>query len=280
MIIWVASYPKSGNTWIRSVISAYYYTSNGEFNFDLLKNIHQYPSRLYIKPQVNKPGEVSKLWELSQKEIINSNKNIFLKTHNANLYLDKNKFTSKKSTLGAIYVVRDPRNVISSLKNHYNLKNYDEALKFMTSDRKYIWDTRYKSDFSTFQFLSSWSNHYKSWKNTTDFKVFFVKYEDLEKDIVNTLNKLLKFINNLKNDISEIDKKKLDACIKSTSFNLLKKKENQNGFPENVVDHQNKKIDFFHLGPKNNWEKLLSNKIKSKMSSILHEELKELKYIN
>ena len=280
MIIWVASYPKSGNTWIRSVISAYYYTSNGEFNFDLLKNIHQYPSRLYIKPQVNKPGEVSMLWELSQKEIINSNKNIFLKTHNANLYLDKNKFTSKKSTLGAIYVVRDPRNVISSLKNHYNLKNYDEALKFMTSDRKYIWDTRYKNDYSTFQFLSSWSNHYKSWKNTTDFKVFFVKYEDLEKDIVNTLNKLLKFINNLKNDISEIDKKKLDACIKSTSFNLLKKKENQNGFPENVVDHQNKKIDFFHLGPKNNWEKLLSNKIKSKMSSILHEELKELKYIN
>ena len=42
MIIWIASYPKSGNTYIRSFLSAYYFSKDGEFEFDLLKNIKQF----------------------------------------------------------------------------------------------------------------------------------------------------------------------------------------------------------------------------------------------
>jgi len=49
MIIWIASYPKSGNTWVRSLISAYLYSENGIFNFNLLKKIQQFPSKLYLK---------------------------------------------------------------------------------------------------------------------------------------------------------------------------------------------------------------------------------------
>jgi len=280
MIIWIASYPKSGNTWIRSLISAYYYSKDGKFNFDLLENIHQYPSPIFIKNKIDKPGEVSRFWKSSQEEIIQNNKIIFLKTHNANIFLDENKFTTKKTAAGAIYIVRDPRNVISSLKNHYDLSNYNEAMKFMISDRKYIWDKRYKNDYSGFQFLGSWSNHYKSWKNTNEFKVYFLRYEDLEIDTENTVHKLLKFINTLTNKNIRIDKKKLNNCIKSTSFNLLKKNEIKYGFPENVGDDQNKKINFFHLGPNNNWKSLLPNKIKSVLNDIFEKELKELEYIN
>ena len=45
MIIWIASYPKSGNTWIRSLLSAYLYTDDGNFNFDLLYKIAQFPNK-------------------------------------------------------------------------------------------------------------------------------------------------------------------------------------------------------------------------------------------
>ena len=45
MIIWLASYPKSGNTWVRSLLSAYYYSENGNFSFELLKNIGLYPQK-------------------------------------------------------------------------------------------------------------------------------------------------------------------------------------------------------------------------------------------
>ena len=45
MIIWLASYPKSGNTWLRSLLSAYFFSQNGKFNFKLLKNIKQFSSK-------------------------------------------------------------------------------------------------------------------------------------------------------------------------------------------------------------------------------------------
>ncbi len=49
MIIWLASYPKSGNTWLRSLLASYYYSEDGDFNFNLLKNIDQFPSYDYFK---------------------------------------------------------------------------------------------------------------------------------------------------------------------------------------------------------------------------------------
>ena len=45
MIIWIASYPKSGNTWVRSFISALLNNKEGNFTFDDLINIPQYPIR-------------------------------------------------------------------------------------------------------------------------------------------------------------------------------------------------------------------------------------------
>ena len=49
MIIWIASYPKSGNTWVRSLLSSYLYSNDGIFNFDLLKKIEQFPSKQYFE---------------------------------------------------------------------------------------------------------------------------------------------------------------------------------------------------------------------------------------
>ena len=48
MIIWIASYPKSGNTWVRSLLSTYLHSNDGNFNFNLLKNILKFPSKKYL----------------------------------------------------------------------------------------------------------------------------------------------------------------------------------------------------------------------------------------
>ena len=50
MIIWISSYPKSGNTYLRSFLSAYYFSKDGKFDFYLLLNIHQFPE---IKIKIN-----------------------------------------------------------------------------------------------------------------------------------------------------------------------------------------------------------------------------------
>ena len=254
MIIWIASYPKSGNTWVRSIISSYFFTDTGDFDFNLLKNISLYPGPKYFKNKINKPGEVSLFWESSQKNIVSKEKQTFLKTHNALIALNNRLFTSEKTSLGAIYIVRDPRNILSSLKNHYDFKDYNEAFEFMKNKKKYIWDIRKNNDYSGFQFLGSWQEHYKSWIKNQKFKTLLVKYEDLERDCYSTCLKLIQYILLLKGKESKVDEKKLFRSIESTKFDVLKKKEKDLGFDESIkVNDINK--SFFFLGPENKWQK-------------------------
>ena len=72
MIIWLASYPKSGNTWLRSLLSSYFFTNDGSFNFNILKNIDQFPSAPYFskyKDLFLKPESTSKFWIKEQINI-------------------------------------------------------------------------------------------------------------------------------------------------------------------------------------------------------------------
>ena len=116
MIIWIASYPKSGNTWVRSFLSSYYFTTDGNFNFDLLKNIKQFPSREFFKRKLTSIDEAAENWLAPQREIKLKGKACFLKTHNVYGSYKGKSFTTNEFTLGAINIIRDPRNVITSLK--------------------------------------------------------------------------------------------------------------------------------------------------------------------
>ena len=278
MIIWLASYPKSGNTWVRSLLTAYYYSKNGDFSFELLKNIGLYPQKKYFDIKINKPGEINSYWDISQKKIISKKKKIILKTHNSLLALNGKNFTKPEYTLGIIYIVRDPRNVITSLKNHYDL-DYEQSLDFMLNEKKYIYDIREKNDYSDFHFLSSWSNHYKSWINNNLFKKMVIKYEDLEKNTYETLKNLITYINGIYQVNEKIDEIKINNCIKTTRFEILKHKEKKEGFSENVYSKKTKKkIDFFHLGSKNKWREIVPKKFHEKINNIFKEDLKNLKY--
>jgi len=278
MIIWLASYPKSGNTWARSLLSAYYYSNNGNFNFELLKNIDVYPQQKYFDVKIDKPGEINSYWDISQEKIISKKKIKILKTHNSLLELNGKNFTKPQYTLGIIYIVRDPRNVITSLKNHYDL-DYEQSLDFMLNEKKYIYDIREKNDYADFHFLSSWSNHYKSWINNNLFKKMVIKYEDLENDTFKTLKNLIIYINSLLEVNEKIDEIKINNCIKTTNFEILKHKEKEEGFSENVYSEKTKKkIDFFHLGSKNKWREVVPKEFHEKINNIFREDLKNLKY--
>ena len=85
MIYWIASYPKSGNTWLRILLSCYYYTKHVFYDENSLKNIQQFPEKRYFKQfnyNQNIIGDTTKYWIKAQEKINEDKKLRFFKTHN------------------------------------------------------------------------------------------------------------------------------------------------------------------------------------------------------
>ena len=284
MIFWIASYPKSGNTWLRALISTYFFSKDGTFDDALLKNIDQFPTKQYFKNfnhNKNIAGDTCKYW-IKAQENINLNKSLkFFKTHNIFGKVNNADFTDNQNSIGCIYVVRDPRNVITSLKNHYQLDN-DQAYSWITNEKNYIYNILdfENSGYSDFQFISSWSVNYKSWNVQKKIPIKIIKYEDLLNYTYVVFTDIIKFINKLTNNNQRLDKEKIKKTLRSTSFDSLKKNEMKRGFSEAVFDRvdKNKKVPFFNLGPKNNWKKILDEDLAQKIDKVFENDLKELNY--
>jgi len=281
MIFWIASYPKSGNTWLRALLSSYYFSEDGTFNQKYLKMIDQFPQKSYFKSFNYNPkivSDTSQFWIKAQEKINENNKLNFFKTHNILGSINKTNFTNKKNTLAAIYIVRDPRNIITSIQNHYELSK-DEALKFMLNEKKFIYNYNTKDDFSDFQFISSWEKNYNSWINQKIFPVKIVKYEDLVSKTYDTFRDIVKFIQNNTGIKKNFNHLRAQNSVKSTNFNNMKNIEKNIGFQESVLSkNDSKKIPFFHLGPKNDWKNIFDQNYQKKLNSIFGTNLKELNY--
>ena len=278
MIIWIASYPKSGNTWLRSIITSLLYTTDGIFDFKLIKKIKQFPTRNQFQEftkNFNDINEISKFWLLAQDKINLTEEIKFFKTHNLNCAVNKNSFTNKSHTLGTIYVVRDPRNLVNSIKNHYNKGNDEEAKNFLIS-KKILSRVPKDNEADIATLLGSWSDHYNFWTKRNS-NLLLIKYEDL---ILDTKKELERIIIYLKKFMTvEINPEKIKNILNTTSFDHLKDLENKGLFNENVYDSKKNKIRFFNKGPSNDWTKVLDKKIQDDLEKIFYKEMKELGYI-
>ena len=280
MIIWIASYPKSGNTWLRALLASYYFTNDGSFSLSLLDKIDNFPSDKFFEEyndQFSKVEDTSKYWLKEQEKINKKNKITFLKTHSAICKINGNSFTNKENSIGAIYIVRDPRNVITSISNHYQI-SIEDAFQFMKDEKRGIINKK-DGRYLGFQAVWSWSINQKTWVENNLFPVLVIKYEDLLKETYNTLRKVIEFINKISNSSKIFNESKGKNSIKNTSFEKLQRMENDHGFAEAINKKgTNKKIKFFNLGQKNNYKNLLSQDLIIKMNEFYKEELIKFNY--
>ena len=277
MILWLASYPKSGNTLLRSILATYFFSEDGIFNFNHLYKIGQFPSLIHFENLGIDTSDSNQIYSniiKAQELINNSSKQLkFFKTHSALAKINNNNFTDFKNTLGAIYVIRDPRNVVTSFAHHYQIDS-NEATKCLLNEK--FWN--YKNEKVPKTFLSSWKQNYNSWKQFND-KTLFIKYEDLIKNKKTVLIRVFKFFESLGAKI-ELDMVKLNKVIKSTEFEKMKDMETKETFRESIVDKETgKKRPFFNLGPKNDWKKILSDENREKIEKAFREEMLELGYL-
>ena len=283
MIIWLASYPKSGNTYVRAFLSAYYFSENGQFDFSQISNIEQFPHEKFFKQNVTSIAEASKQWMPIQREINKDKKIRFFKTHSFLGNYQNNEFTSPETTLGAVYIVRDPRNVLTSLKNHYSLDD-DKALEMITDKSRSLMSNN--GSHASLNFISSWAENYLSWFKDNRFRRLFIKYEDLITNKYETFRDIIIFTNTLMNRVEGVNKSKLQKAIETTNFDILKKREISENFEASESSfknwrkfHSENKNLFFNLGPENNWKKILDLKIQKEIETNFKNEMSQLNYI-
>ena len=284
MIFWIASYPKSGNTWLRILLASYFYTKDGIYDEIVLKNIDQFPQKKFFDSfnfDQNIPTDTIKFWIKAQEKINYDKKLKFLKTHNAFGKLNNFDFTNTENSIGCIYIVRDPRNVITSLKNFYEM-NDDQAFKWITNKNQYIYDVhKFKTiGFSNFQFISSWDTNFESWKIQKQIPIKIIRYEDLLNETYAVFSDVINFILKTTNSEEKIFKNKIKNAVSSSLFSKLKEKEKKEGFSEAPKSKLlNSQIPFFNLGPNNNWKKILNENLKDKLNIVFKKKLKELSYL-
>ena len=275
-IVWLASYPKSGNTWLRSFLYNLIEQPDKPGQINNLWQICQDESKPnWYEPYAKDkplseftPAEITKLRMQVHRDIANSQPagSVFVKTHNMMGAFDNYPLHNLQITAGAIYVVRNPLDVVLSAADHFGI-SVDEAIDFMANEQT----GAMTDEANVAGFFGSWSSHVQSWTGTSDDNICVLRYEDMLDNAQKTFAKVMKFLGMKK------DPKALKRAINFSSFRELSAQENKEAFIETSPDAVSKK--FFRKGQKNQWLDQLSEEQVERIIDAHREQMMRFKYV-
>lgn len=246
MIIWLASYPKSGNTWWRLLLNGYY---TGVVNINAMTYCRGDNDRYFTQALcpsttlTQKDAAILRPAALLHAVAAVSQRPLFMKTHHANLSMDGIPSIPEALTKAAIYIVRDPRDVVLSCARHFGL-SIDESIDALNDKQRVIGETP-----EMIHALGDWTLHVQSWTNQkTEYPVLAVRYEDMLNDAEYILTHVLDRLG------EEADFARVQMAVKLSGFERVKLQEEHTGFREKP-----KECDaFFHSG-ESTWRKILKD---------------------
>lgn len=270
-IVWLASYPKSGNTWVRLFLDAYFLGEldineivcsvgdDGISRYDTGDEFPLWRSPIDIQ-QLARP--MAMLRTVLAYNELNPDVPLFVKTHQANMVVNGIELLPASLTKATIFIVRDPRDVFPSFANHMG-SEFDKAVEQM-SNRYQILAANEKrvSDF-----LSSWDKHAESFLSAQDHNVLLVKYEDLREDPETWFTKIMEHAG-VTPDVGRVR-----HAIEMTELSKLKKKESIEGFKEGS---EKAKDPFFNTGKVG---KKIDPKYRSQIERAFLKTMRRLGYI-
>jgi len=233
-IVWLASYPKSGNTWLRMFLDAYFLG-----DVDINEVVTSVTDDLAARHQIGDGSDVRTLpVEIQQLTrpmallrlvmAFNANKfanmPLFVKTHNPNLVANGIDLLPVALTRSTIYLVRDPRDVAPSFARHTGT-SVDKAIDGMLNRHNVLREDDADST-KTADVLSSWPTHANSFKADDQHGVLLVRYEDLKKEPERGFKAILNHAG------VPVDEDRIFKAIETTRLENLRDQEEQQGFKE------------------------------------------------
>ena len=276
-IFWIASYPKSGNTRMRLIIKNIFFGSvageglenlnvvpyfESDINYEFIKKINTNDFNNRSQMQT-----IAKYRILAQENVVIKGGNFgFFKTHSSNLKIDTIPYTSEKTSLGCIYLVRDPREIAVSYAHHKN-KNIDETIDALIN-RKAISFGLNKIPMHQ----SSWDQNVLSWRNL-NVPNLIIKYEDMLENYEEILESIIVFFENKFAFKIQNKDKIISLTLQNTNFNKLKEIESKKGFIEELNNN------FFRSGKKDTWKEALTEKQVNRIEKEFEKTMKIYGYL-
>lgn len=251
-IIWLASYPKSGNTWLRAFLANFMRNPREPLPINDLPNhilgdnmIVHYCQFSGLKPEDLTRETVAKLRpKVHQWLAMSRGDDVFVKTHNLIAKVDGVPLISPEATAGAIYVVRNPFDVAISFSHHYQV-TIERAVESLCEPNYFLPMQGGQIE----QYLSDWSRHVKSWTEAPGLTRHVMRYEDMKAAPLKAFGALVQFLGLPK----EMDR--LKRAIRFSDFRELKKQENREKFIESRPDGT---TPFFREGRSGQWRDVLT----------------------
>lgn len=262
-IIWLASYPKSGNTWFRIFLTHLLHDHKSELNFNqqtilgtgsaarfVMDDALGFNSALLTEEELSVVRPEIYNWHGQQPGVK------YFKIHDA-YYNPNNRqpIIPQETCLGVLYFIRNPLDVAISFAHHMNC-SIDESINKMNYLYLSLKGSSTKSMSQVRQICSSWSWHVKSWTTSQEVKVLVMRYEDMHANTLATFSRALDFLQ------LHYSEERIRQALANSSFSQLKQQETQHGFRESAAPSR----AFFRKGVVGDWEHTLS---KTQIESIV-----------
>ncbi len=271
-IVWLASYPKSGNTWLRAFLANYLFEGDGPASFAAVQRVSSGdcsgPSYAELSGRdpraLTLPQYLDTRGRHLRRIATNGAPVNLVKTHVANARIGGAWLIPAELTRQAIYLVRHPLDMLVSYADHWGI-GLAEAARQIADPKNAI----APGEKTAAQFLGDWSGHVTGWTRARDFRVLTLRYEDLATDPEAAFTAVLRHIG------APVDRAVLARAIEAASFPVLAAMETAGGFPERGPAQQR----FFREGRTGQWQDTVPDEIADRVTRDHRTVMKRLKYL-
>jgi aryl sulfotransferase len=273
-IIWLASYPKSGNTWLRVFLANLRHSGEGPVDINKL-NIHIASAREIFDEATGveasdlAPEDIDRLRSATYKHLAAlSDETLFVKIHDAYTQTaDGRPLVPPQATRGALYLIRNPLDVAVSFTHHFD-RDIDGIIDRMGDDELALASSTFRQHGQLRQRLLSWSSHVLSWVEAP-IRVLVLRYEDMKLNPLATFTKAAQFAG------LPADPERVRQAVEYSDFKVLQRQEQEKGFIERPSEAER----FFRKGACGGWRRKLTSEQVARLVRDHQEVMKRFGYL-